>query len=69
METPTQLTNYSTHPEADLAKGLLDSHCIQCVVQSDDCGAIAGGQSFARGVWLLVDKKDVDTAKRILGLE
>ncbi len=57
---------YSNHIEAELAKGLLSSHGIEAVVYSDDCGGMAGGQTFVRGVKVLVPVNDIERAKQIL---
>ena len=60
--------NINNHTEADLAKGLLESYGIKSIKISDDCGVIADGQTFIRGVQLLVPKDDLKKAQEILEL-
>jgi hypothetical protein len=62
------IADFSNHTEADLAKGLLESYGIKSIISSDDCGGIAGGQTFIRGVQLIVSKDDLKKAKEILKL-
>jgi len=62
------IADFNNHAEADLAKGLLESYGIKSIKHSDDCGGIAGGQTFIRGVQLLVPKNDLKKAKEILEL-
>lgn len=56
------------HPEAELAGKLLESNGIQSITHSDDCGGVAGGQTFIRGVQLLVRRQDLKKAKEILNI-
>ncbi len=69
MESPEIVWEYSNHVEAELAKGLLSSSGIESIVHSDDCGGMAGGQTFIQGVKLFVSENDVDRAKKILKLQ
>jgi hypothetical protein len=62
------IAEFNNHAEADFAKGLLESYGIKSVKHSDDCGGAAGGQTFIRGVQLLVPKKNLIKAKEILEL-
>jgi hypothetical protein len=62
------IADFNNHAEADLAKGLLESHGIKCIMRSDDCGGIAGGQTFIRGVQILVSRDKFEKAKEILEL-
>ncbi|MBN2322448.1 MAG: DUF2007 domain-containing protein [Spirochaetes bacterium] len=59
---------YGNHPEAGLAKSVLEASGISAVISSDDCGGIAGGQTFIRGVRLLVAKRHETRARDVLGL-
>ena len=63
------IAEYINHSEAEMAKELLESNGIKSVVHSDDCGGIAGGQTFIRGVRLLVFSKDVEKAGKILNIK
>lgn len=69
MDAFEVLWEYSNHAEADLAKGMLESNGIPAFDRSDDCGGMAGGQTFVWGVKLLVNKEDVASAKEILQLK
>ena len=62
------IADFNNHVEADFAKGLLESHGIKAIKQSDDCGGTAGGQTFIRGVQLLISRDDLKRAKEILEL-
>jgi hypothetical protein len=63
------IAEYNNHSEAEMAKELLESNGIKSVVHSDDGGGIAGGQTFIRGVQLMVFNKDVENARKILNLK
>ena len=52
------------HPEAELAGKLLESNGIQSITHSDDCGGVAGGQTFIRGVQLLVQETGFEKGQR-----
>jgi hypothetical protein len=60
------VAEYANHPEAEMAKKLLESHGIESIIHADDCGGMAGGQTFIRGVQLLVDRDDVISARSLL---
>lgn len=62
------IADFNNHTEADFAKGLLESYGIKSIIRSDDCGGIAGGQTFIRGVQLIVSRDDLKKAKEILEL-
>lgn len=68
MKSFVIIADFNNHVEADLAKGILDSYGIKAITHSDDCDGIAGGQTFIRGVQLLVSKNDLKKAKEILKL-
>ena len=59
---------YGNHPEAELAKSVLEAEGIPAFTSSDDCGGIAGGQTFVRGVRLFVAKKNETRAHEVLCL-
>lgn len=60
------VAEYGNHSQAQLAANLLEECAIECLVWSDDCGGIAPGQSFVRGVKVYVAEEDVDRALEIL---
>jgi hypothetical protein len=62
------IAEYGNHPEALLAGQILESNGIQSITHSDDCGGAAGGQTFIRGVQLLVRRQDSKRAKEILNI-
>lgn len=59
---------YRNHPEAELAKSILEENGIPAIISSDDCGGIACGQTFIRGVWLRVMKRHEIRARDLLYL-
>ena len=61
------VAEFTNHPEADLNRQLLENHGIHASVWSDDCGEMAGGQTFIQRVRLLVTESDRQTAMIILG--
>lgn len=60
---------YTNHVEAELAKNILTSNGIEAVIRSDDCGGMHGGQTFVRGVGLLVPAEKTKEAKGLLNLD
>ena len=62
------IAEYKNHSEAEMARELLESYGIKSMIHSDDCGGIAGGQTFIRGVQLLVYRKDMEKARKILNI-
>ena len=60
------LWEYSNHVEAEIAKGILEANRIKVILHSDDCGGMAGGQTFVRGVKLLVPAENIERAKLLL---
>jgi len=63
------IAEYGNHPEAELTVQLLESNGIQSYTHSDDCGGVAGGQTFIHGVQVLVDRRDVKRSREILNVE
>ena len=61
------IAEFTNHPEADLAKNLLEKHGIPGYIWSDDCGGFAGGQTFIQRVKLFVPTSDRQAAMDILG--
>jgi hypothetical protein len=61
------IAEYTDHPQAELARNLLENHGIPVYLWSDDCGGLAGGQTFIRRVRLFVENSDRTTALDILG--
>ena len=61
------VADYSNHPEAKLAKNLLQSFGIRSQIWSDDCVGLAVGQTVVQGVRLFVTDRDVYESKHILG--
>ena len=67
IEHWSMVAEYSNHPEADLAKNLLEKHGLRVVKWSDDCGGLAPGQTFIQRVRLFVPDSDRQAAMDILG--
>jgi len=59
---------YDNHVKAEIAKGILESNRIKVIIHSDDCGGMAGGQTFVSGVKLFVPEEDTEKAKLLLNL-
>jgi hypothetical protein len=68
MDSFKVVCEYSNHVEAEIAKGILNSNGIKSFIHSDDCGGIAGGQTYITGVQLLVSESDLEQANIILKL-
>jgi len=64
----TMIAEFTDHPQAELARNLLEKHGVRAAIWSDDCGGLAGGQTFVQGVRLFVADSESDTAMEILGL-
>ena len=63
----SMVAEFIDHPQAELAKNLLEKHGIRVVIWSDDCGGLAGGQTFIQSVRLFVHDSDRQSAMDILG--
>jgi len=63
----SMVTEFTNHPEANLAKNLLEKHGIRVAVRSDDCGGMAVGQTFIQRVQLFVLASARRAAMDILG--
>jgi hypothetical protein len=61
------LAEFTNHPEAELTRTLLEKHGIPVVVRSDDCGGLAGGQTFIQRVRIFVPDTVRQAAMDILG--
>ena len=61
------VAEFTNHPEAELAGDLLRKHGIDAAIWSDDCGGIAGGQTFIQRVRVLVSDSELREAHLILG--
>ena len=60
---------FGTRPEADLAKGALESAGIDSMIQADTAGGMRPHIAWASGGFkLLVREEDVDTAREVLQL-
>jgi hypothetical protein len=63
----SMVAEFTNHPEADLAKNLLEKCGISGYLWSDDCGGLAVGQTFIQRVRLFVPNSDQEAAMEILG--
>ena len=61
------VAEFTDHPQAELARNLLEKHGIGAALWSDDCGGLAVGQTFIRRVRLFVCDADREAALDILG--
>ena len=60
------ITSFTNHSEAEMAKELLMTNEIPSILQADDVGGLGLGQTFIKGVKLLVNEVDFEKAKKIL---
>ena len=61
------VAEFTNHPQAELTKNRLEKHGIAVYLWSDDCGGLAGGQTFIHRVRLFVPDADRQAALDILG--
>lgn len=61
------VAEFTNHPEAALARNLLEAHGIDVAEWSDDCGGMAVGQTVIQRVRLFVRVSDIDQARDVLG--
>jgi hypothetical protein len=61
------IAEFADHPRAELAKNLLENHKLHVRLWSDDCGGLAGGQTFIQRVRLFVPGSEEQAAREILG--
>ena len=69
MKDLVVLTTFANHAEAELVKELLNQNEIPSVIQADDVAGLGLGQTFVKGVKLLVNESDIETAKEIIGID
>ena len=67
LQNWVSVAEFTNHPEADLGRQLLENHGIHATIWSDDCGEMAGGQTFIQRVRILVQESDRQAALDILG--
>ncbi len=60
------IADFGSRLQAELTVELLKSFGIESRIIADDCGGIAPGQSFVRGVKVTVSEKDAAAAAEII---
>ncbi|MDA3839233.1 MAG: DUF2007 domain-containing protein [Candidatus Delongbacteria bacterium] len=68
MKDLVVLSIFTNHSEAEMAKALLESNDIPSLIQADDVAGLGLGQTFVKGVKLLVNENDLNKAKEILSV-
>ncbi|MDA3886564.1 MAG: DUF2007 domain-containing protein [Candidatus Delongbacteria bacterium] len=68
MKDLVVLSTFLNHSEAEMAKTLLESNDIPSIIQADDVAGLGFGQTFVKGVKLLVNETDISRAKEILNI-
>ncbi|MBN2789390.1 MAG: DUF2007 domain-containing protein [Candidatus Delongbacteria bacterium] len=68
MKDLVVLSVFTNHSEAEMAKALLESNNIPSMIMSDDVAGLGLGQTFVKGVKLLVNENDLEQAEDILGI-
>lgn len=66
MSNLITIKTYSNRVEAEVDKGLLESHNIKSIVSADDCGGARPHMAFTGGVQLLINEKDHEKATEFL---
>ena len=69
MDNETIVAEFDNRMRAEIAVNLLESFGVDSHIWADDLGGIGPGQSFVRGVKILVEAGDADKAKEILSRE
>lgn len=65
MDSLVTIKSYASRPEADIAKGFLESKGIKAIIFSDDAGG-SYPMAFSSGVELKVSVDYLEKAKQIL---
>ena len=61
------IASYPSEPEAEMAKGALESAGIESMILGDSAGGMEPSVAFAHGGYqILVKEADVETAKEML---
>jgi hypothetical protein len=60
------VASYGSRPEAELARGLLESVGIPAFVSADDAGGMRPPLQLTQGVRLMVREADLARARRVL---
>jgi hypothetical protein len=60
------VTSFGSRPEAELARGLLESVGIPAFVSADDAGGMRPPLQLTQGVRLMVREADLARARRVL---
>lgn len=63
----SKIKNYNSRIDAEIDKGLLEAHNIPCIISADDAGGWRPDIMMSTGgAWLLVEKKNIDEALKLL---
>ena len=60
------IKTFSNRPEAEIVKGILEANGIAAIVRGDDSGGMRPSLSFASGVDLQVQEKDIKKAQGLI---
>ncbi len=60
------LATFSYRHEAEVVRGLLESHELEARIHSDDLGGLRPALSLTQGVQLLVRVRDLYSARQLL---
>jgi hypothetical protein len=66
MDDVVTIKVYSTRIEAEIAKGILDSHGIRSMMSTDDMAGWRSDLTLTNGVRLLVRKENYAVSKQLL---
>jgi hypothetical protein len=67
MDDLVTVQTYTSRPEAEIARGLLESNGIDVLIIADDAGGmIPSPMQYSYGVIVKVQKKDFVKAKQLL---
>jgi len=66
VKNEVEIARYSEVPEAEVARGLLQSHGIDVFLQRDDAGGMEPPLHLGEGLRLLVPAEQAQRARQIL---
>lgn len=71
MDNLVVIKTFVTRIEAEIVRGLLETHGIKAIVTADDEGGLYPYPSAPSTTWvkLLISKKDIKKAKKILKIK
>lgn len=66
MQNPIPVAEFGNRTQAQMLINLLDGYGIESWISADDLGGVGPGQSFIRGVKVMVYPEDFSKAREIV---